>query len=154
MDWKQLCAERRVEPLAASRRELDELRHAVARDLRDARLTGLSAESAFGHAYDAARRIAVVAVRASGYRLMSGPGAHFWTFRAMEVAIGREVAELAAYFNRCRELRNDVMYGPVIAVSRADAEELLQRVLQLRRVVEGWITRRHPSLQPSSRPRG
>jgi SAV_6107-like HEPN len=122
------------------------LRHAIARDLKDARVRGLSSESAFGHAYDAARRIAVLAVRASGYRLRSGSGAHFWTFQALEVAVGPEIADIAAYFNRCRELRNDVMYGPAIPVSRRDAAELVKRALQLGRMVEAWIARLHPTL--------
>lgn len=93
----------------------------------------------------------MLAVRASGYRLRSGAGAHFWTFQALEVAIGPDVATLVAYFNRCRQHRNDVMYGPTVDVSHADAADLVRRVVELRRIVENWIARRHPALRKAPR---
>ncbi len=54
MSWKQLLAERSVLPHRASRSELDGLRGAIERNLRDATLQALSADNKFGIAYEPA----------------------------------------------------------------------------------------------------
>src|SRR5436190_15340835 len=66
MDWKQLCEDRRVEPLPPSRQERDELRHAVARDLRDARERGRSVLRVPGDEHGRALDLRLRAVEAGG----------------------------------------------------------------------------------------
>ncbi len=55
MTWKKLLDTKRVEAHATSKQELDDLRRAVNRNLRDAAIRGLSADNKFGLAYEAAR---------------------------------------------------------------------------------------------------
>ena len=57
MTWKELLAEKRVEPHTTSKQELDDLRSAVDRNLRDAAIPQLSADNRFGLALKGPRHI-------------------------------------------------------------------------------------------------
>ena len=68
MSWVKLLADNGVTALPASKAELDNLRSIVARSLNDVTATSLSADARFVMAYDAARTLALLVVRAAGYR--------------------------------------------------------------------------------------
>jgi hypothetical protein len=108
MSWSKLPADHRVTALPASKAELDNLRSIVARSLRDVESAGLSADARFVMAYDGARILSLLIVRASGYRPRS-VGAHYNTFLALEVA-DPTFAKLSAYFDGCRIKRNSCEY--------------------------------------------
>ncbi|MCK4340788.1 MAG: hypothetical protein KAY37_03585 [Phycisphaerae bacterium] len=94
-------------------------------------------------AYNAARTLATMAIRAAGYRVKQTGGAHYNTFLALEAAMDPSVATIAAYLNNCRVKRNELSYGAAALVSESDAGELLEKTEQLRRLVEDWIVRKH-----------
>jgi len=125
MSWTKLQAEKRVAPEPTSRAEIDELREVVERNLNDAALPGLSADGKFAMAYNAARTLANIAVRASGYRVKHAGGGHYNTFLAMEQALGPAYATLSAYFDACRIKRNDLSYDAANVVTDAEANHLL-----------------------------
>lgn len=85
MNWTDLLNENRVEPLPTARDELDALRSIVNRCMSDVKAIGLSQEQQFIIAYDAARTLAMVVVRASGYRPRRF-GGHYNTFAGLEAA--------------------------------------------------------------------
>ena len=97
-------------------------------------------------AYNAARTLATVAVRAAGYRVKQTGGAHYNTFLAVEAAIGSSAAALAAYLDNCRVKRNELSYDAANLVSESDGDELLNRARELRVLVEDWIAQNHPGL--------
>jgi hypothetical protein len=68
MSWTKLLASKTVTPLPATKAELDKLRSLVARSLKDVAATGLSTDMRFILAYDAARTLSLMIVRAAGYR--------------------------------------------------------------------------------------
>ena len=70
MSWKRLLADGGVLPQKASKTELDRLRGAIERNLRDAALPDLSADNKFGMAYEAALLTAKMAVAVAGYRVV------------------------------------------------------------------------------------
>lgn len=144
MSWKKLLANRNVTQEPPSKAELDNLRSIVIRSLTDVGVAGLSADARFVMAYDAARTLSLMVVRASGYRPRS-VGGHYNTFLALEAADGG-FAKLSAYFDGCRMKRNDCEYDFAGAVTDTDAEGLLSTVKQLAVDAEGWISKHHPSL--------
>jgi hypothetical protein len=83
MSWEKLLSDRAVTPLPATKQELDNLRSIVTRSLRDVTAPGLSVDARFVMAYDAARTLSLMVVRAAGYRPRSA-GAHYHTFAALE----------------------------------------------------------------------
>jgi len=81
MSWAKLLSENRVTAMPPSKEELDNLRSIVKRSLNDVNAPGLSTDAQFLIAYDAARTLALIVVRAAGYRPRSIAG-HYNTFLA------------------------------------------------------------------------
>jgi len=141
-----LLAEKRVQPEPAKKQELDDLRALVQRNLDDAALTALSSDGRFSMAYNGVRALATIAVRAAGYRVKATGGGHYNTFVAMEAAMGAGCSKLAAYFDTCRQKRNDLNYDAANLASDTEVEELLRQAVHFRQIVESWIHQNHPSL--------
>jgi hypothetical protein len=144
MNWTKLLADNRVTALPPSKAELDNLRSIVSRSLSDVKSAGLSADARFVLAYDAARTLSLLVVRAAGYRPRT-VGGHYNTFLALEVA-DPAFAMLSAYFDGCRVKRNSCEYDFAGGVSDTDAEGLLETVRQFAVDAEAWIKARDPRL--------
>jgi hypothetical protein len=96
MSWAKLLASNRVTQQPSAKAELDSLRSIVARCFSDVTAKGLSTDARFIMAYDAARTLSVMIVRAAGYRPRS-VGGHYNTFLALEAADPPAFAALSAY---------------------------------------------------------
>ncbi len=144
MSWAKLLADNRVTALPPSKTELDNLRSIVARSLKDVTAAGLSADARFTMAYDAARTLSLLVVRATGHRPRTA-GAHYNTFLALETA-DPAFAKLSAYFDGCRIKRNRCEYDFAGGVSDTDADGLLKTVQQFAMDAEAWIKARYPHL--------
>lgn len=105
---------------------------------------GLSADARFVIAYDAARTLSLMVVRAAGYRPRSA-GAHYHTFAALEAADAAFMA-ISVYFDGCRIKRNVSEYEVAGGVTDTDADGLLQAVKKFAIDAEAWIKARHPPL--------
>ena len=116
MSWQTLFADQKIKTHFTSKRELDDLREIVERDLRDAAIPGLSTDRRFATAYNAALQTSTMAVACSGYRV-SGVGHHIATFEAAELALGPASAQSMAYFDACRRKRTSVDYDRVLDVT-------------------------------------
>lgn len=142
MSWKKLLADKRVTRAAPSKAELDNLRSIVTRSLKDVTASGLSADARFIMAYDAARTLSLIVIRASGYRPRT-VGGHYNTFLALETAEPAFVT-LAAYFDGCRMKRNDCEYD--FAGGVTDTASLLKAVRKFAVDTEVWVKTHHPTL--------
>jgi len=146
MSWRRLLEAERLVRHRTTRLELDALRAAIARNLRDAGLAGLSADNCFGLAHEAALLAAKLAVNAAGYRVKALPGAHRTTFETLGLALGLDHQDLVDYFELCRRKRNELSYEAANLVTGRQAKEILEETRKLVRIVEEWIRARHPSL--------
>ena len=144
MSWTQLLSDRRVTLEPPSKQELDNLRSIVSRSLGDVTAPGLSADTRFVLAYDAARSLALMIVRAEGYRPRS-VGGHYNTFLALGEA-DPAFSALAVYFETCRMKRNDCEYDFAGGVSDTEADSLLQAVRIFASDAEAWMSAHHPQL--------
>ena len=131
MSWQQLLRSHRVQAHATSHRELEGLRAVVGRDLKDARVPGLSTDRQFATAYNAVLQLAKMAIACAGYRVV-GAGHHQTTFEAVELALGASVANLASYFDTCRRKRNILDYDNAQVVTETEAQELVQKAEEFR----------------------
>ena len=98
MTWTKLLAGRDVQRHRTSKKELDEIRALVARDLADAKVDGLSADRRFATAYNAALQAANMAIACAGYRVTAKTGHHKITFYSASLALGASAAKYADYF--------------------------------------------------------
>jgi hypothetical protein len=144
MSWNKLLNDKRVTALPPTKAELDALRSIVARSLNDVAAPGLSADARFVLAYDAARTLSLIVVRAAGYRPRS-VGGHYNTFLALEAA-DPAFTTLSAYFDSCRMKRNDCEYGFAGGVTETEADALLKTVRQFAGDAETWLKSHHPHL--------
>jgi hypothetical protein len=129
----------------SNKSELDSLRSIVVRCFSDMNVVGLSDEQRFIIAYDAARTLSMMIVRAEGYRPKKF-GGHFNTFAGLDAADTIQFKAAADYFQICRMKRNDSEYDFAGGIARADADDLVKAVAQFAIDAEAWITAHHPTL--------
>jgi hypothetical protein len=142
-------ASRRVRRHTTSRKEVDNLRALIERDLQDAALPGLSSDRTFATAYNAALQLAKLAIACAGYRVAFGTRQHQTTFEAVKlVGIGGASSNLADYFDTCRRKRNLLDYDTADVVSDSEAKELLEKAKEFRELMDAWLKKHHPSLAP------
>ena len=146
--WRKLESARIVRPHATSREEIEVQFAAVDRNLRDADIHDVSADNRFSMAYGAARRLATIALFASGYE-PHGDDHHKNTFQALPVAMGDTVTMLADYLDRCRRKRSNIDYDAVDIATESEAAELCKKVRAFRQQVLDWLLKNHPALCPA-----
>jgi hypothetical protein len=145
MSWTKLLVDQRVASQPTSKQELDDIRQMIATNLNDANVAGLSSQGRYEFAYNAARLIATVVIRACGYRVISKTGHHYFTFQALEAADAAFMMA-AAHFDAARRKRNDFSYDTPVSISETDADELVQAVQQFQQDAEKWIYAKDPTL--------
>jgi len=144
MSWKKLLTDKRVTAEPPSKAELDSLRSIVTRSLKDVKASDISADMRFVLAYDAARTLSLIIVRAAGYR-PKAVGGHYNTFLALSAA-DPSFAKLSVYFDGCRMKRNHCEYDYAGGISDTDADGLLKTVKQFAVDAEAWVKAHHPHL--------
>lgn len=144
MTWTKLLADNRVTADIANKGELDDLRSIVKRSLGDLKSKELSTDLRFVVAYDAARTLALMIVRAEGYRPRS-VGGHFNTFQALQAA-DKAFVQAAVYFDGCRLKRNQSEYDFAGGVSDVETASLVKTAQQFEIDAEAWIKGKYPHL--------
>lgn len=128
---------------ATSKREIDDLRELVERDLRDAAIDALSDDRRFATAYNAVLQLSKMAIACAGYRVSTGAGHHQKTFDAVKTALRTNEADaLADYFDTCRRKRNNIDYDGSEIVTETEVAELLTKAHEFRDIIEAWITKK------------
>jgi hypothetical protein len=136
-----------VQPHRTSKRELDDLRALVARDLADAVVAGLSADRRFATAYNAALLTATMAIACAGYRVTAKTGHHRVSFDGMKLALGAGAERFADYFETCRRKRNVIDYTRSHVATETEAKEIVQQATEFYEFVEAWIDARFGHLK-------
>lgn len=130
---------------ATSKQEIENLRELINRDLKDAKIEGLSDDRRFATAYNAVLQLSKMAIVCAGYRVATGVGHHQKTFEAVKIALGTSFAEnLADYFETCRRKRNNIDYDAAEVVTETEANEILEKAREFQTLIEDWITQQHP----------
>ncbi len=142
--WRKLLKARRIKPHETSRKEIDDLRAVVERDLADAAIPELSADRRFATAYNAVLQAAKMVIACAGFRI-AAVGHHQMTFEAIEAAMGDEVARWADYFDGCRRKRNLLDYDMAQVATEDEAQALLEEARRFRNYTERWIARHYPA---------
>lgn len=147
MSWQNLLANGSVNTHTTSRREVENLRELVNRDLKDAEIDGLSDDRRFATAYNAVLQLSKMAIACSGYRVSSNKtGHHRTTFEAVKNAVAsQDVENLTDYFETCRRKRNLIDYDATEVASETEADELVEKAREFQTIVEDWISDNYPA---------
>jgi hypothetical protein len=108
--WTSLLANKEAQKHKTSKKELDNMRALIARDLADASLAGLSADRRFATAYNAALQAANMAIACAGSRIVSKVGHHRVSLESTKLVLGKAAHKYADYFETCRRKRNTIDY--------------------------------------------
>jgi hypothetical protein len=142
-----LLASRDVQSHRTSKKELDDIRSLVARDLADANIAALSADRRFATAYNAALLTAHMAIACAGYRVVAKTGHHKVAFDSIALALGAGASKYADYFERCRRKRNVIDYTRSHVATDSEAAEIIQQATEFHGFVEAWIKSTFPTLR-------
>ena len=130
--------------------EIQQLRAVVDRDLGDAE-KGVSPDTQFTLAYNAALQLCTIALRAEGYEVARRTlGHHALAINTLSLTLGEPHRETQVFLSFCSTKRHQAFYDQVGVVTEKDAEELRRTARQLREDVIAWLRRRHPDLVPDS----
>lgn len=130
-----------------SKKELDDLRALVARDLADATVAGLSTDRRFATAYNAALLTANIAIACAGYRVTAKVGHHKISFDSINLALGPGADKYADYFETCRRKRNVIDYTRSQVATETEAKEIVETTRRFYEFVEAWIDSKFPNLK-------
>jgi allantoicase len=145
--WTSLLANKEAQKHKTSKKELDNMRALIARDLADAAIAGLSSDRRFATAYNAALQAANMAIACAGYRIVSKVGHHRVSFESVKLVLGKPADKYADYFETCRRKRNTIDYTFSNVATQTEAKEILAQASQFYGEVEDWLAKNHPSLK-------
>jgi uncharacterized protein (UPF0332 family) len=129
------------------RKEVSNLLQLVRRDIKDAKVRGLSVDRKFATAYNAVLQLAIIILYCAGYRTR-GAGSHFTVFQAMKEILGKDYVELADYFDACRSKRNITDYDYAGVVSKKETEELIKEAEQFQKFILKYLRDNFPQFFP------
>lgn len=113
--------------------------------LIDARTASLSAASRFSLAYDAAHALALIALRAHGYRPGRGLGHRMVVFSTLVHTVASPATEWTA-LTRYHTKRNSSEYAGLVNASEAEARDLIEVTNSLQNRVRAWLSAHRPDL--------
>ena len=128
-----------------SRDEIKNLLAIVDRDPRDASVAGVSEDRRFEAAFSAARTVATIALRASGYRTSTQAGHHAKTIESLELTIKAD-SKLIQRMRTLSKKRNATSYDSAGNVSAQELELANRTASELQRTVVTWLEKNHPEL--------
>ena len=146
MSWTKLLASKEAQRHKTSKKELDNIRALIARDLADVAIAGLSADRRFATAHNAALQAANMAIACAGYRIMSKVGHHRVSLESTKLVLRKPAHKYADYFETCRRKRNTIDYTFSNVATETEAKEILVEAIAFYNQVEDWITKSHPAL--------
>ncbi len=141
MSLKDWLDNRWIEAHQPSREEMQDLLSVVDRDLKDARVPGLSPDAKGNLAYNAMLQLATLAMYAEGYRPGKTRG-HERTILSLEYTIRAEQV-VVDFLDTTRRKRNNANYGRAGVTSAKEAAEMIKAATDLRASVVGWMKKKH-----------
>ncbi len=136
-----------LRPHKTSRQEIAGLLAVVKRDLATSADPKLDGDWRFAIAYNAALQCAALALKAAGYEVPKGGGAHHHTIESLKLTIsddGTIVDPLQAF----RAKRAGSIYETTGVASNTEIDELRTLATSLRDQVLTWLRRTHAEFLP------
>ena len=142
MSLKDLLNQGRLRQHKTSKKEIENLLELVRRDIKDAKVEGLSSDRRFACAYNAVLQLATILLYCKGYK-PEGTGHHFTVFQVMKIIMGNNYYTLADYFDSCRSKRNITDYDYAGAISDLEAEELIEEAEKFLEITINWLKKNY-----------
>lgn len=118
----------------ASPEEVANLNAIVARELKDSAIQGLSFDARMGMLYNAALKLADIALRVRGYRA-SGERHHYRVITSLAHTLGSQWSEAMRFLETIQKLRHRADYESVGLATQSGIKELRSTVAELQEAV-------------------
>lgn len=142
---EQLLEENHIEPVEISANDIANFFNIVKRDINDASISAVSADTRFVIAYNAALLLAKIVLSSSGYKI-NKVYPHLITFNILPELFDSFSEKKAEYFCNCQLKRDTVLYRDAMTISEAETIELLDEVMLFHDDVSEWLKKNHPGL--------
>lgn len=145
MTLENLARIGKLKPHSPTRDEIARLIAAAQRNLRDARVAGISAETRFDVAYKAVMQCGLAALMANGFRpSTSEPGHHATVIQSLTITIDLP-SERCVVLDKLRRLRNLSDYSGA-DISEEEAAACIRSAQVVLATLEAWLrSARSPS---------
>jgi hypothetical protein len=140
--WKQ---NKRIRPAPASAQDIRNQLAAADSDLAQAGAKDVGAAWRLSIAYEAARKFAVAALAATGYRVAAGAGHHYYAVQSLRYTVGIE-PQTVRLLDAFREKRNDITYDHYAPPGDRESAEMLALARTIGEKVTDWLRREHPGV--------
>lgn len=145
MSLKRLLSQGKLAHHKTSKKEIINLVHLIKRDIKDAKVRGLSYDRKFATVYNAILQSATILLYCNGYKT-KGADSHFTVFQAIKDILGKDYFELVNYFDSCRSKRNITDYDYSGGISEKEALELIGEAEKFLKLVLDYLKNNFPRL--------
>jgi hypothetical protein len=125
-----------LRPHKTSPEEINNLLAIVERELADSAVVDISLDARLGMLYNAALKLADVALRSAGYRPGRRQSHHHRTIMSLPLTLGDRWSDAAEFLDTIRVLRNRADYESVGFATQKQITELRKLVTKLQHAVE------------------
>ncbi len=136
-----------LRPHIPSPDEIESLLTVIERDLNASNDPNLDGDWRFAIAYNAALQSASLALRAAGYEVPKGGGAHHRTIESLALTILAD-AQTVQLLQAFRAKRGGGIYEATGIATDQEILELRELAIKLRGDVVNWVRKEHKSLLP------
>lgn len=145
MTLQNLAKIGQLNPHRATADEVARLLAAVARNLADAEVKGISNETRFDCGYKAVMQCALIAMMTSGYRpSTSAPGHHQTMLQSLPLTLGVS-KDVWIVLDALRKKRNQNDYTGM-PLAAAEAQEAVERAKELFSILHAYLAKQHAQL--------
>ena len=134
-----------IRPHQPNGQEIASLIAVIERDLATSADPNLDSDWRFAIAYNAALQCAALALKAAGYEVPKGGGAHHHTIESLRLTVGDD-GTVTDPLQAFRAKRAGGIYEATGIASTSDVEELLTLARDLKKRVLEWLSEQHPKL--------
>ena len=134
-----------LDEITPSRVTVERLLAAARRQIADARMKGVSAETRFSAAYTAIRMLADAALNANGYRTQSSRTGHHYTAIQNLTLTAGVPNETVRVLQTLRRQRNDTEYSGD-SVPESTVQACVLQAEDLLKHVSAWLAKTRPKL--------
>ena len=131
----------------SSRDELEKLYRVIRRDIKAAGNRKMDDDWRFVAAYNAALQSASAALKAAGYEVPKGGGAHFQTIESLKLTI-QDDGTIVDQLQKFRAKRGGGIYEETEIASEQEIKELRNLATVVFEKVRNYIATKYPTLDP------
>lgn len=145
MSLENLVKTGQLEKEPTDRGEIERFLGKISQRINDAAARTVSLDSTFDIGYEGVLQIALVALRAEGYRVRNVPGHQQTAIQSLTLTLGISAPEMLV-FDVYRRNRSKSLYGAGHEPTEAEVRDFIKSATALHATLMNWLKAKHPEL--------